>query len=110
MATLPYRKVAIAGTNPQLQAAAVGGDKVAPNDHGCLMVRNGSGASITVTVAVPGNTKYGQAEPDVAVSVPAGADRFIGPFGEDLGDRATDGLVAITYSAVTTVTVAALEI
>lgn len=109
MATLPYVQVGIAGTNPGLVAAAAGGDKVAPNERGALHVRNGSGASINVTVVVPGNTKYGQANPDVVVAVPAGADRLIGPFPSDLADPA-DGLVAITYSAVTTVTVAAVQI
>lgn len=110
MSTLAYRKVAIGGTNPQYAAASAGGDKVAANPRGFLLVRNGGGSSITVTVAVPGNTKYGQAAPDVAVTVPNATDRLIGPFPDDLADRATDNLVAITYSGVTSVTVAAIEI
>lgn len=109
MATLTYRQATIAGTDPALAAASAGGDKVPPNDRGALLVRNGSAASINVTVAVPGNTKYGQAQPDVVVAVPAGADRMVGPFPADLADP-IDGLVTITYSAVTTVTVAAVAI
>lgn len=108
MATLTYAQVGIAGTNPNFAAATAGGDKVAPSDRGALLVRNGSGVSINVTIDVPGNTKYGLANPDVVVAVPAGADRLIGPFPADLAQ--TDGFVAIAYSAVTTVTVAAVTI
>jgi hypothetical protein len=110
MATLSFVQAAIAGANPGFAAASAGGDKVPPNDRGALIVRNGSGASINVTVAVPGNTRFGLANPDVVVAVPAGADRVIGPFPSELADTATDNLVAITYSAVTTVTVAAVQI
>jgi hypothetical protein len=109
MATLSYKQATVAGTDPAMAAASVGGDKVPPNDRGALLVRNGSGASITVTIAWPGNTKYGPANPDPTVAVPAGGDRLIGPFGNDLASS-IDGLVAITYSAVTTVTVAAVSI
>ena len=109
MATLAYSRIQIAGTLKATTAASAGGDKVAPNDHGFLEVNNGGGSSITVTVAVPGNTKYGQAAPDVAVAIAAGANKRIGPFPVDLADP-SDGLVAITYSGVTSVTVEALEV
>jgi hypothetical protein len=65
---------------------------------------------ITVTVLTPGNDKYGQARPDIAVAVPATTgERLIGPFPADLADPA-DGLVAITYSGVTSLTVAAVTL
>lgn len=109
MATLTYKQATVAGTNPAMAAASAGGDKVAPNDRGALLVLNGSGAPIDVTIVWPGNTKYGPANPDPVVAVPAGAYRLIGPFGSDLASS-IDGLVAITYSAVTTVSVAAVSI
>lgn len=109
MATLTYQLASIAGGAYAAVAASAGGDKVAPSDRGALLVLNGSGAPITVTVATPGNTKYGQAIPDIPVTVPATGARLIGPFPADLADP-TDGLVAITYSAVTTVTVAAVQV
>lgn len=109
MATLTYQRPAIDGTTLTMAAAAAGGDKVAPNNDGFVLVTNGGGSSITVTVAVPGNAKYGGALPDVAVSVAAGASKLIGPFPFDLADPA-DGLVALTYSGVTTVTVAAITV
>jgi hypothetical protein len=109
MATLSYVQPTILGTNPNFVAAAGGGDKVAPSDRGYLHVRNGSGGSITVTVDVPGTTKYGQNTPNVPVAVAAGAEKIIGPFPADLADP-TDGLVAITYSGVTSLTVAAITL
>lgn len=108
MATLAYHQVAIAGTDPAPAAAAGGGDKIAPNDRGALLYANGSGADITVTVVVPGNDKYGSARPDRDVVVTAGESRLIGPFPADLAG--TDGLVAITYSGVTSLTVSGIQV
>lgn len=105
MALLAAQTVSIAGTQATYTAAAGGGDTLAPNDHAYLHVKNGGGSPITVTVVVPGNTKYGQAAPDVPVVVTNATEKFIGPFPPDLADPIT-GLVGITYSAVTTVTVA----
>ena len=109
MTNLSYQSAKIGGTPVTLAAATAGGDTVQPNSRGALLVQNGSGASVTVTVAVPGNTKYGQPEPDVAVTVAAGAYELIGPFPQDLGDPA-DGLVHVTYSAAASVNVAAVQI
>ena len=44
-----------------------------------LHVKNAGGVSTTVTIVTPG-TVDGLAIPDRTVSIPAGADRFIGPF------------------------------
>ncbi len=107
MATLAYQQVAIAGTALTLAAASAGGDKLPPG--GTLVVRNSSVASINVTIAVPGNTKYGLANPDLVVAVAAAAEKLIGPLPQDLADP-IDGLVAVTYSAVTDVTVGAFTI
>lgn len=111
MATLSYltaKTSAVAAVNPP--AASAGGDKVAPNDRGMVVFRNGDAASKTVLLAVPGNTKYGQANPDVTYTVPAGQIAFIGPMSADLADPA-DGLVAITYpGGVTSCTVVAVTI
>lgn len=109
MATLTYKQPTITGVDPALAAAAGGGDKVAPNDRGYLHVLNGSGSSMNVTIVVPGNTQFAQAQPDVVIAVPAGAHRIIGPFPAVLADPA-DGLVAITYSLATSVTVAAITL
>ena len=110
MATLTYSQATINGVAPTLAAATSGaGDVIPINDRGVLVVKNGSGSAITVTTAVPGNTKYGIANPDPTASVAAGATAYSGPFPADLADS-TDGMVHITYSSVTTVTVGGLQI
>jgi hypothetical protein len=107
VSTLTYQQASVTGAAFATQAAQVGGDKVAPHSRGAVLVTNGSGSSITVTIATPGTDKYGQARPDIPVTVAAGASKLIGPFPPDLADS-SDGLVALSYSDVTTVTVAAL--
>lgn len=64
------------------------------------------GTAITTTVVVPG-TQYGQARPDVAISIGTNSNRIIGPLVADLADPTT-GLVTITHSVTTAVTAAAL--
>ncbi|CAI9417355.1 hypothetical protein [Nocardioides sp. T2.26MG-1] len=110
MATLTPVQAALAGTTVTMAPASAGGDKVDGGSDVAVLVTNGSAAPVDVTIAVPGNTRAGQPEPDVVIAVPAGASKLIGPLAEFLEDRATDSLVAISYSATTTVTVAALKI
>lgn len=109
MALLAHQQVAATGTAVSLTAAAGGGDTVNPDDRVFLWVKNGSGAPITVTVVVPG-AFYGQNLGDIAVSVPATTgERLIGPLDRKLADPST-GVVNITYSGVTSLTVAAVRI
>lgn len=69
-----------------------------------LLIRNGSGAGITVTVVVPGNDPYGTAKPDFTKTVAAGAlTSFGGPFPNDLGDPAHSNMVNVICSAVASV-------
>lgn len=64
--------------------------------------------SDTVTVVVPG-AAYGQARPDIAITIGTNSNRIIGPLVPDLADPVT-GLVTINHSATTGVTAAALQI
>lgn len=110
MATLlTPQAAAIVGTLVNYTAADVTGNTFTPNTRGMLLVKNGSGGSINVTVVVPGTDAYSQARPDVVVAVAAAAEKAIGPFPLDLGDPANAGLITVTYSAVTSVTVALLS-
>lgn len=110
MATLTYQQVSNTTVFvPTLAAASGGGDSIAPNDRGFLEVKNGSGATITVTMIVPGNTKYGLAQPDPTYAVIAGATAKIGPLPSDLANPAT-GLVDFTYSGVTSLTVGGVQV
>lgn len=113
MATLVKKVIVPSGLNPNAVAyvaAAGGGDKVAPGDHTFLHVKNGGVGSINVTIDDPtsvspiGATSF---NPDLVVAVPNGEERMIGPLSARFANPA-DGLVAITYSGVTSVTVAAL--
>jgi hypothetical protein len=119
--TLTPQVISLAGTVLSFQAAAGTGDTVACSNTLFIIVRNGGGGSITATVNRPPASTY---EPNVAitpvaVTVPAGGERWIGPVDRsfidiNLGDfggfvlRATRGtLGSISYSGVTSVTIAA---
>lgn len=110
MANLAYQQAKVGGTPLTFAAASAGGDVVPPAENGILLVNNASAATVTVTVVVPGNTQWGQAQPDIAVAVAAGKVAAIGPLPVGLADRATDSLVHVTYSATASVTVAAVTI
>jgi hypothetical protein len=107
MATLTRQVIVRTGTGPTYAAAAVGGDKVPPGSNNFLHVKNGGGAPITVTVDATRPCDQGY-DHDLVVSVPAGGDRMIGPLPADRF-AGTDSLVAVTYSGVGSVTVAALS-
>lgn len=101
MATLPAQTTVVMGTTltPATPAGA-GGDLVPVGTH--VIVRNGSGASITVTIDTPGNDTYAQPRPDIVTTVAAGAIAKFGPFPNDLADPIT-GMVKIICSATTSV-------
>lgn len=109
MTAIAYQSSAPGGVSPTFAAANAGGNEVPANDRGLVLIKNGGGSSINVTLAVPGNTKYGLANPDPVTAVAAGAIGVFGPFGADLADFGTDGLVHLTFSSVTTVTIAAVS-
>lgn len=107
MALLAPQISTVTGTAVTLAAATAGGDTMAPGSTSCLLVRNADVAAKTVTVVVPGNL-YGQPIPDIPVVVAAGGTALIGPFPSEFAGSAT-GVLDITYSAVTSVTVAAIR-
>lgn len=109
MAVLAAQFVGIPSILPTFAAAAAGGDSFVPQNDMFLVVKNGSGASVTVTVVVPGNDDFGNARPDVAVVVAAATERYI-PVSHGLYLDPATGLVNVTYSAVTTVTVGLITV
>lgn len=109
MALLTTRQVAVAGSTPAPVAAAGGGDTLQPGDRTFLRVINGGGGAITATVDSVTPCNYGS-DHDLVVSVPAGATRDIGPLPASRFARTSDGLVAVTYSGVTSVTVEAISV
>jgi hypothetical protein len=106
MATLTRVQAKITGTVLTATAATAGPDKVEPGDSGgsvYVLVHNGSGAGITVSIDDPNLAKYGQTIPDVtSVSIPAAGYGVLGPIQSDL-KQVSDGLVNLTASSATSV-------
>jgi hypothetical protein len=109
MATLTQRVVGNLGTDPTYVSAAAGGDKTVCGSGSFIIVRNGSGASITVTLVTPNSVDGDLAVADRTITIAAGADRAISLPAALYSNPADSGLAAWTYSAVTTVTVASLR-
>ncbi len=110
MAVLTVEKIVIGGVEPTFVAAAAGGDTfINGGEKTFVVVKNGGGSSITVTSDDTGSVSPPSAvafNADVDVTIAAGAEKWIGPFPKG---RFTS-TVALAYSGVTTVTVAAVEI
>lgn len=110
MATLTVQEIAYTGLEATYASAAGAGDQVAAGEETFLHIKNGSGSDITVTVETPG-TVSGIAIVDPDTVVTAGEERFIGPLGKALfGDPTDSNLVSITYTDVTTLTIAAIKL
>ncbi len=108
MALLTVQKVTAAGIGPTFAAANAGGDAFANNGRTMVVVKNDGASSITVTITSARTCNQGFLH-DLTISVPAGAERWIGPFAPwRFNDES--GQVAVGYSAVTSVTVAAIEL
>lgn len=104
------QKVSSTGATVTFEPANVDGNSFAPSRGRALHVRNGSGASITVTVPTPG-TVEGLAITDRTFTIAAGAHAAFGSGAAAVSGlyAQTDGTVHIDYSAVTTVTVAVID-
>lgn len=115
MATLTTQTITAGGLSPAYAAAGGSGDKLKPGRTTFLHVKNGDVASMTVTLATPG-TVDGLAIADRTVTVDAGDDQMIPVLDKDsmgrplYGDPADSGLASVSYSATTSVTVAAIRI
>ena len=115
MADLTIQKVVEAGLSASYANAAAGGDAVL-NVTGdvVLHVQNGHTSSQTVTVPAQRTSQnvadFGElSKSNIQVAIPAGEDRFIGPFPKAAFNDGA-GKVQITYSGVTSLTIAALQV
>lgn len=116
MSALALQTIAQAGLTPAFVAAAAGGDSFPNNidERTFLVVKNAGGSPVTVTI----NPQITQAKVSglgtlpvqaVQVSVPAtNGEKWIGPFPAGFSDAG--GNVSVGYSAVTSVTVAAVRL
>ncbi|MGW3674635.1 hypothetical protein [Streptomyces sp. NPDC005166] len=107
MALIAAQPVTTAGLAPTYTSASAGGDQAPVGGGYFLEVRNGGGASITVTVVTPGTYK-GFAIADAALVIPAAGSGVI-PLDSVYRNPST-GRADITYSAVTSVTVGVLQV
>jgi hypothetical protein len=103
MATLARSNATLAGVALGAVAATAGGD-VLPNDGNTLLyIKNGGASPITVTIDSIKLSNFGT-DVNPAVTVAAAAEMVIGPFPVARFGR----VPAITYTGVTSVTVAAI--
>lgn len=108
MATLNIYRVDLDGGKPTFVPADAAGDSFVNSGRTFLIVRNGGTAAINVTVNSQKPCNYGF-DHDVVVSVAAGAEEWIGPFPKERFND-SNGRVQVSYSDVTSVTVAAVEV
>lgn len=93
---------------PTYNNADSDGHLIPNNGKMWLHVVNDDASPTTVTVETT-KTINGLAVADLAVTVPAGEQRTIGPFNKDTFDNG-DGEVKVTFSNVTSVTFAVLAL
>lgn len=110
MAALTTQNIVAAGTAPTFGAAAGGGDtaQVGTGQDTFLVVKNGGGSSINVTITAPGTNSYGEPNPDPVVAVANGTEKWI-PLRKEYDAGDGTGRAAIAYSGVTSVTVAVIR-
>lgn len=114
MTTLTRQDLADAGLLASYASCAGGGDAVDNDGKTFLHVKNGSVGSITVTVTAQVPTKLTDGfgtltRSNIAVAIGAGAEKFLGPFPVRAFNDA-NGRLAITYSGVTSLTIAAVRL
>jgi hypothetical protein len=105
---ITVQAAALAGLNPTYGAANVDGNYFLNSGKEYLHVKNGGASPITATINSQVNCNQGF-DHDVAVSVPAGGERIIGPFPKDRFNDSS-GYVQIAYSGVSSVTVATITV
>lgn len=104
MAIANYSVPVLAGTPPTFAAPSASDTAQVGST---LIVKNASGAGITVTMVTPGNLPTGDAYPDKAYTVGAAAEAWIPVLSEY---RNTAGVAGVTFSATASVTAASISL
>jgi hypothetical protein len=106
VADLTIQRLSQTGVTPTFSSAASLGDTFTNDGNTWLHVKNGGASSVTVTIdsKAPCNQGF---DHDLAVTIAAGGEKVIGRF-EQSRFNDTTGKVSVAYTAVTTVTVAAI--
>lgn len=109
MATLAAQNAnVVAGATLTLSAAAGGGDRAPVGEGLFLLIRNGSGSSMTVTLDATGTAFNATSVADTPVVVAAGAEVIV-PLLRAYRSE-SDGMAGISYSLATSVTVAVIQV
>lgn len=106
---LTPQRFAALGLAPTYETPDASGVSFRSSGKQVLHVKNGSEASVTVTLKI-GRLVQGQAVTSPTATVDAGADRFFGPFPDDYNQPDDTGTVLVDLSAVSSVSVACLTL
>jgi hypothetical protein len=99
VATVP---ITLAAPTLTYVAASGGGDKFVPDENTVLLIKNGSGSSITATIVTP-YAPLGLTLSDPAYTIAAGAEVAVGAFAPPYWANSA-GQADITWSLATSVT------
>lgn len=108
MADIAVQTISRTGLETAYVAAAAGGDAFVNDGRTFFHVKNGDVSDKTVTF-VTQKTVLALAVADLAVVVTASEERMIGPFPTGVFNDGNNK-VSVTYSAATSVTVAAIKL
>lgn len=111
MANLTTQNIVDAGTAPTFGAANSSDTAEIGSGHNIFVVyKNTNAATRTVTVTAPGNTDYGQPNPDPVLTLGATTGELWIPMRKDYDPGDGTGRATITLSATTNVTVAVVKV
>lgn len=115
MAALTTQSLVDAGTAPTMGAKALSDTaEVGNGKNTFLRIRNTDSGTKVVTIVVPGNTSYGQTNPDPTFSLAAGnvtPTEYWIPLRKEYADAAVAGVgrCTVTVDNITGVTVAVVQ-
>lgn len=107
MATITPKVSARAANALTWSAAEAGGDEFANTGKELLLVTNGAGSPVTLTVSTS-QTVDGLAVADKAIPIPAGETHVLGPWNKSLYND-VDGNVQLAWSSHTDVELAVIS-
>ena len=112
MATLTVKTLTLSDADPAVVAAAGGGDEVAADTDTALLLDNQDVSSTNVTLTSQVTAAPGITSADVVIAVPASEQRVFSFKNSGVLDRLKDGngKVQITYSSVTSLSIAAFKL
>ncbi len=107
MAVLAVQQGTLAGAAFTLANAAEAGDSFVNDGRTYFLAENGGAGEVTVTIASETQCSFGY-DHNVTVTIAASAKKLVGPFDPRRFNDA-NGKIAVTYSGVTSVQVAAIR-